>query len=272
MSIFERVKTIPHPELTKENWGELQPLKKVKLGSLEFYISQPTSSFLVYLLGVLVTAAGIRFYMIRGEEVSRLWWAISLILWGVGAIIAGTSYQAFGYEAKAARRKVCSWTTWWEIVYLILQQLSMDAMTVAIAYSCTTGLLRKIMIVYAIIIAVVYVILTLFGAFAPYKPLITFEWMVEISIPCYLTFFVLNIVRYVVYGHTMDLVLIGSWILIYLSWWGYIKYWKSGLTQTLWKKKIWFSENDVLHVILIIWAIYVLVLMPELVKDFHNFM
>lgn len=270
MSILGRVKTIPHPELTKENWGELQPLKKVKLGSLEFHISQPTSSFLVYLLGILVTVAGVRFYLIRGEELSRYWWAISLVLWGIGAIIAGTSYQAFGYEIKAARRKDCSWTSWWEVVYLIFQQLSMNAMTVAIAYSCTTGLLRKIMITYAFIITVVYPILTLIGAFAPYKSLITFEWMVEISIPAYLIFIALNIVRYIVYGNTMDLVLIGSWILIYLSWWGYIKYWKSGLTQILWKKKIWFSENDVLHVILIIWAIYVLVFMPEYIQDFHN--
>lgn len=271
MSIFDRVHTIPHPELTKENWGELQPLKKVKLGSLEFHVSQPTSTFLVYLLGVLVTAAGIRFYMIRGEEVSRLWWSISLILWGVGAIIAGTSYQIFGYEIKAARRDVCAWTDWWEIIYEIFQQFSINAMTVAVAYSCTTGLLRNIMIVYAIIISVVYLILTLLGAFAPYKPLITFEWMVEICIPAYVTFIALNIVRYIVYGHTMDLVMLGCWILIYLSYWGYIKYWKSGFTQVLWKKKIWFSENDVLHVVLIIWGIYVLVFMPEFIQDFHNF-
>ncbi len=272
MSIFEKVKTIPHPELTKENWGELQPLRKVKMGKLEFHISQPSSSFFVYLLGILVTLAGLRFFAIQDGEVSRYWWGISLVLWGVGAIVAGTSYQAFGYELKAARRDVCSWTSWWEIIYLILQQLSMNAMTVAIAYSCTTGLLKDILIWYAAIVTVVYPILTLIGAFTPIKSLITFEWMVEISLPSFIAFLMINTVRYIQLGHTMDLVFIGSWILIYLSWWGYIKYWKSGLTQILWKKKIWFSENDVLHVILIIWALYVLILMPEYVVDLQNLM
>lgn len=271
-TIFERVKTIPHPDLTKENWAEKQPLKKVKIGSIEFYLSQPLSSFLVYLLGVIVVAAGIRFFMIQDGEVSRYWWGISLVLWGVGAIVAGTSYQMFGYELKAARREVCSWTSWWEIIYLILQQWSMNAMTVAVAYSCTTGLLKEILIWYSLVISIVYAILTLIGAFVPIKALITFEWMVEISMPSFILFLVLNSVRYIQFGHTMDLVLMGSWILIYLSWWGYIKYWKSGLTDKLWKKGkgIWFSDNDVLHIILIIWGLYVLFVMPEYIKDFQN--
>lgn len=269
-TLFDRVKTIPNTELTKENWGKKQPLKKVKLGTLEFYISQPSSSFLVYLLGVLVTLAGVKFFMIQGEELSRFWWGISLVLWGVGAIIAGTSYQAFGYELKAARRKVCSWTSWWEIIYLIFQQLSMNAMTVAIAYSCTSGTLREILIWYSLIVTIIYPILTLIGAFIPVKSLITFEWMVEISMPSFIVFCILNSVRYIQFGYTMDLVLIGSWILIYLSWWGYMKYWKSGLTEILWKKGIWFSENDILHIILIIWGLYVLFVMPEYIKDFGH--
>ncbi|MGL5042583.1 MAG: hypothetical protein ACRC6X_05755 [Culicoidibacterales bacterium] len=271
-TLFDRVKTIPHPDFTKENWGERQPLKKVKLGSLEFYISQPMSSCLVYLLGFLVTAAGIKFFMIQDGEASRYWWGISLVLWGVGALVAGVSYQTFGYELKAARREVCSWTSWWEIIYMILQQWSMNAMTVAVAYSCTTGLLQEILIWYSLAITIIYPILTLIGAFAPIKSLITFEWMVEISLPSFILFLVLNSVRYIQFGYTMDLVLMGSWILIYLSWWGYIKYWKSGLTDKLWKKGkgIWFSDNDVLHVILIIWALYVLFIMPEYIKDFQN--
>jgi hypothetical protein len=271
-TLFGRVKTIPNPDLTKENWGEKQPLKKVKLGTLEFYISQPSSSFWVYLLGVLVTIAGINFFMIQEAEVSRFWWGISLVLWGVGAIVAGTSYQAFGYELKAARREVCSWTSWWEIIYLIMQQWSMNAMTIAIAYSTTTGLLKEILIWYSIAITIIYPILVLIGAFTPVKSLITFDWMVEISLPSFIVFLVLNSVRYIQYGYTMDLVLIGSWILIYLSWWGFMKYWKSGLTEILWKKGIWFSENDVLHVVLIIWALYILFVMPEYIRDFQHLM
>lgn len=269
--LFERVHSIPHNDLTKENWGEKQPLKKVKLGSLEFFISQPSSSFWVYLLGILVTLAGVKFFMIQGEEVSRYWWGISLVLWGVGACVAGTSYQAFGYELKAARREVCSWTSWWEIVYLIMQQLSMNAMTVAIAYSCTTGLLKEILIWYSLVVTIIYPIVTLIGAFIPVKSLITFEFMVAVSLPSFIVFCILNAVRVVQFGYTMDLVLIGSWILIYLSWVGYIKYWKSGLTEKLWAKGTWFSENDILHVILVIWGLYVLFVMPEYIRDYAYF-
>ncbi len=254
-SLFKRVKTIPHTELNKENWGEKQPLKKAKLGNLEFHVSQPSSTFWVYLLGVLVTLAGVKFFMIEGGDASRFWWGISLVLWELGRSLQVRAIKIFGYELKCARREVCSWTSWWEIIYLIFQQLSMNAMTVAIAYSCTTGLLREILIWYSLIISILYPILTLIGAFVPIKSLITFEWMVEISLPSFIVFLVLNGVRYIQFGYTMDLVLIGSWILIYLSWWGYLKYWKSGLTDILWKKGIWFSENDVLHVVLVIWAL-----------------
>lgn len=268
--MFERVKTFPHPYLTKDNWGDKQPLKKVKLGKRVFYVSQPSSTVLVYLLGLLVTFAGLKFLVIQGQESSRFWWGISLLLWGIGAIIAGTSFQVFGYELKAARREVCSWTSWWEVIYLIFQQLSINAMTVAIAYSCTRGTLRDILIWYSLIISIIYTIVTLIGAFIPLKSLITFERMVLLSIPSFIVFCLLNSVRYVQFGHTMDLVLIGSWLLIFLSWWAYRNYWKSGLTEKLWEKGIWFSENDVLHVLLIIWGLYVLFLMPDYIKDFSH--
>lgn len=270
-SIFERVHQIKHAELTKENWFEKQPGKKMKIGSWEFMLNQPSSSFWVYFLGLLVTVAGINFLVTQGEELSRYWWGISLVLWGVGAIIAGTSYQAFGYELKCARRETCSWTTWWEIIYLIFQQLSMNAMTVAIAYSCTTGIYLEILIWYSIVVSIIYPIVVLYGAFKPKKSLITFEFMIQVSLPSFILFCILNLVRYFMHGHTMDLVLMGSWVLIYLSWWGYDKYYKAGITDLLWKGGKWFSENDVLHVILVIWGFYMLFVLPPFIKDYASF-
>lgn len=270
-SLFERVHEIKHPELTKENWFEKQPGKKMKVGSREFMLNQPSSTFWVYLLGVLVTIAGVNFLIIQNGELSRFWWGISLILWGVGALIAGTSYQAFGYELKCARRETCSWTTWWEIIYLIFQQVSMNAMTVAIAYSCTTGIYREILIWYSAILSIIYTIVTFYGAFKPKKSLITFEFMMLASLPSFILFCVLNLVRYVMYGYGMDLVLLGSWALIFFSWWGYDKYYKAGITNILWKEGKWFSENDILHVILVVWGFYVLFLMPAYIQDYAKF-
>ena len=189
-SVFDRLKSIPHddPDLTPENWCLAQPCMKLRIASKELVISQPLSSFWVYFLGFFTAGVGLYFLQIQGSEKSRLWWGISLLLWGLGALIAGTSYQAFGYEIKCRDRQVCSWTSWWEVVYLMLQQVSLNAMLAAVAYSCTTGTLRVVLLGYALACSSGYVILVLIGAILPVKALITFELMIWISAPAFLLF------------------------------------------------------------------------------------
>jgi hypothetical protein len=47
----------------------------------------------------------------------------------------------------------------------------------------------------------------------------------------------------------------------------YFAYLLLGYTQVLWAEGIWFSENDVLHALVMLWVFYVgLVLVPK-VKD-----
>ncbi|MDX2481007.1 MAG: hypothetical protein QNK24_11815, partial [Desulfuromusa sp.] len=167
-------------ELTPENWCELQPCAKIKLASKEIILTQPTSTFLVYALGLQTTGTGLYFLHISGSEISRLWWGISLVLWGIGALLAGTSYQGFAYEIKCAGRQSCTWTSWWEVIYLMFQQVSMATMLVAVAYSCTEGLLLKMLLIYALISGVLYVGSTFIGAFFPIKSLLTFNFMVWI--------------------------------------------------------------------------------------------
>ena len=219
LSGFSRLKTIRYtdPELTPENWCEAQPCMKIQIASREIILTQPTSTILVYSLGLLTIGAGLYFLSIRDSEISRLWWGISLLLWGTGALLAGTSYQAFGYEIKCAGRRSCAWTNWWEVVYLMFQQVSMDAMLVAVAYSCTEGSLRMILSVYALVNAVVYVIFTLVGGIVPVKSLITFNLMVQFSTPILLLFFILNGWRYYMLRDSMDLALLGTWILLFLT-------------------------------------------------------
>ena len=266
---FNRLETIPsaEPELTPETWCKVQPCRMIKLGSREILLTQPTSTFFVYGLGILTVGVGVYFWRIQGNEISRLWWSISLVLWGIGALLAGTSYQAFGYYIKCAGRETCTWTSWWEVVYLIFQQLSMDALLVAVALSCTEGILQRGLLGYALICGVVYTLLTFIGGFIPVKSLITFELMVWVSAPILLINCILNGWRYFTFANPMDLVLLGTWVLLLLVMAAYWLYDKLGFTQKLWAKGIWFSQNDVLHIGLILWMIYIATAVANRVVD-----
>ena len=269
---FSRLKTIPYtdPVLTSANWCEAQPCLKIKIASRKIILTQHTSTFLVYSLGLLTIGAGLYFLRIRDSEISRLWWGISLLLWGIGALLAGTSYQAFGYEIKCAGRQTCAWTSWWEVVYLMFQQVSIDAMLVAVAYSCTEGSLQMILLVYALVSAVVYVILTFAGGLVPVKSLITFNLMVRVSTPIFLLLFILNGWRYYMLRDPMDLAFLGTWILLLLTMAAYWRYDALDITKKLWAggKGIWFSQNDVLHICLIFWVIYIATVVANRVRDY----
>ena len=269
---FSRLQSIQHTdsELTPANWCEAQPCVKIRFASRDILLTQPTSSCFVYALGLLTIGAGLYFLQIRGSELSRLWWGLSLMLWGIGALLAGTSYQAFGYQIKCAGRPSCAWTSWWEVIYLMLQQVSMDAMLVAVAYSCTAGLLQQVLLVYALLNALVYVIVTLIGGIAPIKSLITFTMMVRVSTPILLIFFILNGWRYYALRDPMDLALLGTWILLLLISAAYWLYDELDITKKLWAKGdgIWFSQNDVLHIGLIFWMIYIIMVVANRIKDY----
>jgi len=270
--VFDQVKSIEHdnPELTAENWFNAQPSATIRIGSKTVILSQPSSTLLVYLLGVLTIFAGFHFLAIRGHEISRLMWGISLVLWGVGAILAGTSHQAFGYQIKCQGRKTVAWTSWWELIYLIFQQASLNVMLVAVAYSCTNGIWLKILTMYAIASSLVYIVLVLIGGLVPIRSLITFEFMVLISTPLVVLFFALNGWRYIMFRSPMDLALLGTWTLMLLSMIFYWIYDHFGVARKLWtgKKRIWFSENDVLHIVLILWVIYIAMVLVKHIKDY----
>jgi hypothetical protein len=270
LSTFGRLKSIPHddPDLTPANWCAAQPCIKIQIASKEMIVSQPTSTFFVYLLGVLTIGVGLYFFQIQDGEISRLWWGISLLLWGVGALLAGTSFQAFGYEIKCAGRRFCSWTSWWEVIYLMFQQVSMNAMLVALAHSCTSGTFKMLLLAYALVSSVVYVILIFVGGMVPIKSLITFEVMVWFSTPVFFSFLFLNAWRCHMFGDPKDLVLLGTWILLLCTMMAYWIYDKQAITKRLWEKGIWFSENDVLHICLIFWMIYIATVVADRVKDY----
>lgn len=268
-SIWGRLFTIEHddPKLSIDTWTKVQPCRSYSLLGKELFITQPSSSFWVYLLGVLTTLVGLYFLATDAQQVSRLLWGVSLILWGVGAVIAGTSYQAFGYQLKCAGRPKVAWTSWWEVIYLIFQQVSINVMLVAVAYSCLSELGQSISIWVAVLVSIAYSIMVFYGAFKPVKSLITFELMVHFCTPFILFFIGLNGWRFWQLGTALDLALLGTWFGLIVTMWLYWQYYFAGYTEKLWAKGRWFSENDVLHVALIVWVIYIGLIVAPLVTD-----
>jgi hypothetical protein len=259
-----RLDTIPYsPTQTPETWLHIQPYAQVN----NIIIIQPSTSLIVYLLGVLTIGVGFYFLKIRADQRSRQWWGIALLLWGLGALLAGTSYEAFSYAIKCAERDICLWTSWWEIIYLIFSVWSIDAMTLAVAFSSTTGKLRKALSAYAIINAVAYFIVVLVGAFIPVKFLISFDLLLIVAAPGIIAFFVINGWRYYKYKLSLDLALLGTWLWLGVTIAAYFLYLISGNTAFLWAKGLWFSENDVLHIGLIIWMIYIAFILAPRVND-----
>jgi len=263
-----RLDAIPYaPAQTAETWLQIQPFVNLKLGAKNMIVVQPSTSIIVYLLGFLTIAAGLYFLKSRQGQRSRLWWGIALLLWGFGAILAGTSYEAFSYSIKCAGRPACLWTSWWEIFYLIVSVWSMDAMVLAVAYSSTTARIRRGLFIYAILNAVLYFTLVMIGAWVPIKYLISFEFLLLAAAPGIIILFAISLKRYARQRQQVDLLHLATWLLLGVVIAAYFLYFVSGNTASLWARGIWFSENDVLHIGLIFWMLYIAFLLAPRVKD-----
>jgi hypothetical protein len=263
-----RLDTIPYtPAQTPQSWLQIQPFTEFKWAGQNIIFVQPSTSAIVYFLGLLTIAVGFYFLKIRAGQRSRLWWGIALLLWGLGALLAGTSYEAFSYAIKCAGRDACLWTSWWEILYLIVTVWSVDAMLLAVAYSSTSGKLRKALCIYALVNAVLYFIVVMVGVFIPVQFLISFELLLIVGFPGIFAFFLINGWRYFKHKLKLDLVLLGAWLWLGVTIIAYFLYLISGNTAALWAKGIWFSENDVLHLGLIIWMLYLAFVLAPQVQD-----
>jgi len=263
-----RLDTIPYsPPQTPETWLQIQPYTEIQFGGQTIIFVQPSTTFFVYLLGILTIGIGFYFLKIRDGQQSRLWWGIALLLWGLGALLAGTSYEAFSYAIKCAGREFCLWTSWWEILYLITTVWSVDAMLLAVAYSSTTGKLRRGLSIYALANAAIYFVLLMIGVYVPVKFLISFEFLLAVGFPGIFAFFIINGRRYSQYKLPLDKVLLVTWVWLGITIIAYFAYFVSGNALALWEKGIWFTENDVLHIGLIIWMLYIAFAVAPKTKD-----
>ncbi|MCX6054169.1 MAG: hypothetical protein NTZ74_04490 [Chloroflexi bacterium] len=253
----ERLSSMPYlPKQTADTWLKMQPFVNLKIGSSHFILTQPSSTILIYLLGFITLTAGAIVFHHRGIHKSRTWWAIALLLWGIGAFFAGTSYQAFGYQIKCLGRDLCSWTSWWEIAYMLVTVASVNAMLVAGAYSSATGRLRKSMIAYGLFNISLYIVVIALGVILLNRFMISFELLLIFCGPNILFLFIQNLIRSSKTNQKLDRFLRAAWIWLGMTIIAYYLYLTLGYSEKLWERGIWFHANDVLHVGLIIWMVF----------------
>ncbi len=269
--LFNNVDSLLYdPFISPEMWCEGEPCNPVTLFGWSFTFIQPLSSFIVYLLGVITIGIGIYLLVKRESQKTRTWWGIALILWGIGTLLAGTSYQAFGYELKCEGNPLCLWTSLFEIFYLLLTVYSVNAMMMSQVYSSSVGKWRKFQLWFAPINSIVYSTILLIGTILPLRFLISFELMVLFVIPSMLMFFINNILRYVKTKSRMELLLMFAWMGMALVMVAYYVAAIFGLTEIMWEQGIWFSDNDVLHIGLIAWMFYVGISVRKYVIDIED--
>ena len=250
------------PPTTPQQWCEQRPC--IEAGGT--IINEPIGIVLVFGLALLWLAAGIYFLVTRRGQKSRLWIGIALLLGGIGAALAGISYQLFSYVLKCQGRDLCLLTNGYEVAYSVTQAVSISAMVAAVAYACTEGRLRKGLLIYAVLNAVIYCVITIVGVLTPSALLLSFTILMVFALPGVIIVIVVT-ARHL--GQPKERAIFFAAVGLLVVEALYYAYWASGLTQTLWDggNGVYFSENDVLHIGFIIWLIYILAKLGPTLDD-----
>ena len=162
-----------YPLTTPVSWLIIQPY--INIGGL--ILTQISSAIIVYTLSAITIVSGIQFLRNNQDQQSRFWWGIALLFVGIGAGLAGTSYQAFGYEFKCQGFAYCIFTSWWELAYMIFTVTGAAAAFIGVAYCTLEKGAQKSWTLYAIISSFVYVIIILLGILLSNEFLLSFEFM-----------------------------------------------------------------------------------------------
>ncbi len=207
-------------------------------------------------MGAVTIFFGIR--LSKLEDTYKKYWGISLILWGIGTVLAGTSYQGLGYMLKCVNQELCLFTSWFELSYLYMTALSITFMGYAVAKKSILEDKLNLYIKIIVIGFIIYVITLVTGVIFEIHLLITYEWFLVFFLPYFVSFMVINIKSNNRTRNDTDKGLINVWLIMLLVNILYFVYFYSGLGEFLFENhSIWFSANDVLHVGLIPWMYYI---------------
>ena len=256
------------PLTTPQQWCEQRPC--FDIGSTTF--SEPLGSMLVFALAALWIGVGVVFISTRHGQRSRLWLGIALALGGLGAAQAGVSYQLLSYPLKCEGWDFCRLTNGLEVGYSLTQAFSVSAMLTAVAFACTRSPLRTWLIGYSVANAVIYVVVSAVGVMQPNATLLSFTVLMAFALPGIIAVLAIAALRYRRHHDPMDRAIAWAAILLIVVQIAYFAYYAAGITEALWNngEGFYFSANDVLHVGMIAWLIYVWRALGPRLRDTPN--
>ncbi len=227
------------------------------LGNL--ILQQPSSTFLVFLLGLVTALVGIPYLKAKGF-VNR-WLGINFVIWGLGAWTAGLSYQAFGAALKCVGNEPCAWTNGVELFYMVLTVYSINALLVAYS-GLTEDPVKSRLQRFAYFSILSYSLFQGIGMVVPVKFLLSYEFM--------LIFLATNLILMMTISYRRKAQALHArlwriWLLFLGVNAAYFVALFAGYALPLYESTgIWFNENDVLHILLLGWMLlWVTVVKPS---------
>lgn len=213
-------------------------------------LQQPSSTLLVFLLGLVTAWVGIPY--LRTPGFINRWLGINFIVWGLGAWTAGVSYQAFGAALKCTGSEPCAWTNGVELFYMVLTVLSINALLVAYS-GFTSDPVKTRLQRFSVFSILSYGLFQGVGMILPVKFLLSYEFM--------LIFLATNLIlmmsiSYRRKSQALHAKLWRIWLLFLGVNAAYFVALFAGYALPLYESTgIWFNENDVLHILLLGWML-----------------
>lgn len=228
-------------------------------------IQQPSSSIIILVLSIVTVALGFHYLHLKDSHFS-FWLGINFIFWGIGAFLAGLSYQAFGYYLKCTGLTACLVTDWVELLYMLFTVLSINAILMAYAaivqpYKTALALRR-----FALISVLTYSVYQGIGMMIPDRFMLSYESLLLFLSPNLVIFILLSYRNRHVAGHAQLLKLWIAFIFVNAAY--FVALLSGQGAFILAKTGFWFNENDTLHVLLILWMIGWWILVPA--KEFNH--
>jgi purine-cytosine permease-like protein len=151
---------------------------------------------------------------------------------------------------------------------MLLTAYCINYLVAATGYTSTEVSGRKRLMIFALIDSAIYSVYMFVGAVLPVKFLISYEGFMAFIGANFLIMFILNILHYKKHKDNLNRNLIYIWIGFLIVNIGYFVFLLGDIGTNLYKNYgVWFNENDALHVLLILWSCFILVLLRKDLTD-----